>query len=429
MVNALETGVSSKAGRFFLVAGIGLGWHAASKLLRLMLALGLAALSLLSIEFLLEPLAELGLVYKLHQDIGGASLATLSLLGAIAAGRVVQQQIRPVRAGASPAHTQLAGRIVRENSRAAAGLVALGDKQVLFSDAGDAFLMYARRGRRFVVLFDPVGPRAAWPQLVTKLLKEAKACGCRVAFYQVSPDFLPVAADAGLRLFKLGDQAIVDLHRFDLKGGDWLKLRRSINRAERDGLEFSIVPPAEVAGLLDELAYVSDVWLAHHKAGEKGFSLGTFQRCYLCAHPVAIIRLEGRIVAFANILTTETKQDAFIDLMRHLPGTHRGMMDLLFVKIMLHLKAEGYRQLDMGMAPLSGLSARPTAPLWHRLGRLVYENGERLYNFKGVHAFKAKFDPDWQPRYLAVSGKREALPAVVDTALLISGGVRRLVRR
>lgn len=59
MVNALETDVSIKPGRFFLVAGIGLGWHAASKLLRLVLALGLAALSLLSIEFLLEPLAGL----------------------------------------------------------------------------------------------------------------------------------------------------------------------------------------------------------------------------------------------------------------------------------------------------------------------------------------------------------------------------------
>lgn len=429
MTDAITTGLDVARDAVSLRAPVGAPGPATAKLARLTAALGLTALSLISVEFLFEPLAELGLLYKLHAGLGGASLASLSLLGAMAAGRAVQRQIRPGRPGPTPCALQQASQIVQAHSRAAAGLVALGDKQILFSQAGDAFLMYARRGRRFVVLFDPVGPRCAWPELVMTLLRQAKASGCRVAFYQVSADFLPVAADAGLRLFKLGDQAIVDLARFDLKGGDWLKLRRSINRAERDGLEFSVIAPEAVPAILDELGYVSDVWLAHHQAGEKGFSLGTFQRAYVAAHPVAVIRLNGRIAAFANILTTEDREEAFIDLMRHLPGTHRGMMDLLFVKIMLHLKAEGYQRLDLGMAPLSGLSNRECAPLWHRLGRLIYENGERLYNFKGVHAFKAKFDPDWQPRYLAVSRKSEALPAMVDTALLISGGIRRLVGR
>ncbi|MGG7517259.1 phosphatidylglycerol lysyltransferase domain-containing protein [Allorhizobium undicola] len=319
--------------------------------------------------------------------------------------------------------------LVRGQDEATAGLVGLGDKHLFFSESGDAFLMYGRRGKSLVVLFDPVGPREAWGPLVLRFVRHARSIGCRPAFYQVSPHFLPVAADVGLKLFKLGDQALVDLKGFDLKGGDWLKLRRSINRAERDGLEFSCLPASAVPQVMDELEQVSEAWLAHHQAAEKGFSLGTFRRDYVAAHPVAIIRQEGRIVAFANILTTDTRKEAFIDLMRHRPGTHRGMMDLLFVKIMLHLKAEGFERLNLGMAPLSGLSDRPSAPLWHHLGRFVFENGERFYNFKGVQAFKAKFDPDWQPRYLAISHGKALLPVLADTALLIGGGVRGLLRR
>ncbi|MDQ0455180.1 phosphatidylglycerol lysyltransferase domain-containing protein [Rhizobium paknamense] len=353
----------------------------------------------------------------------------LSLVFGVAALRRTGLPLRHGIELGSQGDLALARLRVLEQDHAAAGLVALGDKHVLFSDSGDAFLMYARKGRSLVVLFDPVGPRQAWPALVMRFIRHARAIGCRPAFYQVSPDFLPVAADAGLKLYKLGDQALVDLTAFDLKGGDWLKLRRSINRAERDGLDFAMIAPEAVPGMLEELAAVSDAWLAHHQAAEKGFSLGTFRRDYVASHPVAIIRQEGRIVAFANILTTDTRKEAFIDLMRHRPGTHRGMMDLLFVKIMLHLKAEGFARLNLGMAPLSGLSDRPSAPLWHHLGRFVFENGERFYNFKGVQAFKAKFDPDWQPRYLAVSDRKALLPVLADTALLIGGGVRGLWRR
>ncbi|MBB4955507.1 phosphatidylglycerol lysyltransferase [Agrobacterium vitis] len=391
---------------------------------------GLVALALVGLELTLEPLAQLGLAYRITHGLGAGGMITLSFVVAAALGRTV---LRPGRArvAAVPAQTalQLARDIVAKQDDAAAGLVALGDKQILFSDCGHAFLMYGKRGRTWIVLFDPVGPHALWPALVMKMLREAKAAGCRVAFYQVSQAFLPTAVDAGLRLFKLGDQAVVNLPDFDLKGGDWLKLRRSINRSERDGLEFAVLAPADVSAVMDELGAVSDTWLAHHNAAEKGFSLGTFQRGYVASHPVAVVRMGGRIVAFANILTTQTKGCAFIDLMRHVPGVHRGAMDLLFVRIIQHLQAEGYLKLNLGMAPLSGLSDRRFAPLWHHLGRFLFEHGERLYNFKGVKAFKAKFHPEWQPRYLAVCDKRQTPQAVVDIALLIGGGLRGLVRR
>jgi phosphatidylglycerol lysyltransferase len=358
-----------------------------------------------------------------------AGVALLMTVGILVSGRMLRT-LRPVpRVAPSGEDMVEALQILATQPNASAGLVRLGDKNVLFSDCRQAFVMYARSGRSWVALFDPVGCRAAWPGLVVKFMEAARRDGCRAVFYQVSPEFLPCSLEAGLKPYKLGEQAVVDLAAFDLKGGAWLKLRRSINRAERDGLVFSMLAPQEVPDVLDELLMVSHSWLAAQNAAEKGFSLGTFQPGYVAAGPVAVIRLEGRIVAFANILSTSSNGDAFIDLMRHMPNTHRGMMDLLFVRIMEHMKGEGFRTLNLGMAPLAGLATHRRAPLWNHIGERIFRNGERFYNFQGVRAFKSKFDPQWQPRYLAVSGRGVPLASLMDVTVLIGGGLKGLLRR
>jgi phosphatidylglycerol lysyltransferase len=72
------------------------------------------------------------------------------------------------------------------------------------------------------------------------------------------------------------------------------------------------------------------------------------------------------------------------------------------------------------MAPLSGIESTSSSPLWHRVADTIYERGERLYDFQGLRAWKNKFDPVWQPRYLA-SRSGIALPWVLgDVIRLIS---------
>ncbi len=67
-------------------------------------------------------------------------------------------------------------------------------------------------------------------------------------------------------------------------------------------------------------------------------------------------------------------------------------------------------------------------PLWSKLARLVYRRGEPLYNFRGLRAFKEKFDPVWEPRYLAYPGGISLARAMADIAALIAGGYPRLFR-
>ena len=81
------------------------------------------------------------------------------------------------------------------------------------------------------------------------------------------------------------------------------------------------------------------------------------------------------------------------------------------------------------MAPLAGLEDRPLAPIMSRVGRLLFERGEDIYNFQGVRRYKDKYDPLWSPRYIAAARKWAIPILLADVGLLSSGGVAGLTRR
>ncbi|WP_370872308.1 bifunctional lysylphosphatidylglycerol flippase/synthetase MprF [Rhodopseudomonas julia] len=340
--------------------------------------------------------------------------------------------VRPwpgIREKATAEQLEHAVAIAAQQERPDANLVRMGDKSLMFSEDGAAFIMFARQGRSWVALFDPVGARASWPGLVWKFVETARQHGGRAVFYEVGPRDLSLYADAGLAAFKLGESAKVKLADFELQGGRRSNFRNALRKGERAGFEFEVYPADRVPEILNELKAVSDVWLAYHNVREKAFSLGAFDEAYVAAQPVACLRHQGRIIAFATLLTTQVRYEASIDLMRVAPDAPNGTMDFLFLKLILLFKEEGYEWFDLGMAPLSGFRSGSAATLWNRVGRAVFEHGERFYHFKGLHGFKDKFDPHWEPRYMAVSGGINPLIALTDVTVLIGGGLRGVVSK
>ena len=104
-------------------------------------------------------------------------------------------------------------------------------------------------------------------------------------------------------------------------------------------------------------------------------------------------------------------------------------MDYLFVELIEWGRREGYQAIEFGMAPLSGLDDRPLAPVLSRVGALIFERGEEIYNFQGVRAYKGKYDPVWRPRYMAAPNKWAIPLLLADMGLLTSGGVAGLAKR
>lgn len=310
-----------------------------------------------------------------------------------------------------------------------AALALLGDKHLLFSPAGDAFIMYQVRGQSWIAMGDPVGPEPAREALAWRFREMADRHGGRVVFYQVQAHNLPLYLDLGLTAMKLGEEGVLPLAGFSLDGPAHKDLRQAYRQAGRNGLSFEMVPPGAVPALMGELRRISDSWLAEKRTREKGFSLGNFQPEYLAHFPCALIRRQGRVIAFANVWASAGKHELSIDLMRYLPEAPKGVMDYLFLELMLWGAREGYDQFNLGMAPLSGLESHPLAPLWHRLGTLIYRHGEHFYNFEGLRAYKNKFAPVWRPKYLVAPGGIGLPTILLDVAALISGGIKGMFSR
>jgi len=131
----------------------------------------------------------------------------------------------------------------------------------------------------------------------------------------------------------------------------------------------------------------------------------------------------------ANVWAGASKEELSADLMRYADDAPAVVMDYLFTELILWGKAQGYRWFSIGMAPLSGFERHRLAPGWTRLGRLLFRFGDHFYNYRGLRAFKEKFRPSWEPRYLASPGGL-ALPFVLtDIAILISGGIGGVIGR
>lgn len=323
-----------------------------------------------------------------------------------------------------------ARRIAARSKCVMADLALLGDKALLFSESGNAFLMYAVEGRSWIALGDPVGPAEEWGELAWRFREAAHRQGAWIAFYEVSAEGLPLCVDLGLTMIKLGEEARVPLPSFSLDGGGSRKsLRRRCREIEKLGARFEVVDSPDVPALLPQLRRISDAWLEAKRTREKGFSLGRFDEAYLANFPLAVVRLNGQPVAFANVWRGADAEELSLDLMRYTSEAPPGVMDYLIVELMLWGRNQGFRWFNLGMAPLSGLENRALAPLWTRLGALVFQLGEHFYNFQGLRAYKQKFDPVWRPRYLASPGGL-ALPRILaNVATLISGGWRGLVAK
>jgi phosphatidylglycerol lysyltransferase len=332
---------------------------------------------------------------------------------------------------AEPGRQELetASAIVHNSADVSANLALLGDKRLLFSPEGDAFIMYAVEGRSWIARGDPVGPDSRWPELIWKFRELSDRYDGRAVFYEVGQDHLHLYLDLGFSLLKLGEEARVPLTDFSLEGSTRKGLRYTQRKLEKEGCRFNVIQPVAMPAHLDTLKNISDAWLMEKNTREKGFSLGFFQPDYIRQCPVALVTRNERIEAFANLWEGAQQEELSIDLMRYLPEAAEGVMEYLFVSLMLWGKEQGYRWFNLGMAPFSGLENRALAPLWNRLGAFVFRYGEHFYNFQGLRQYKEKFGPQWRPRYLASPGGL-ALPQIfANLATLISGGIKGVVAK
>lgn len=297
-----------------------------------------------------------------------------------------------------------------------------GDKAFYWAMGGKVLFAFARTRDKLAVLGDPLGPKELISPAIAEFQQYADRYALSVVFYQVGPEYLSIYHDNGYRFFKLGEEALVDLAGFTLSGKRNTDLRTVNNRFQREGYRFEIATPPHLAELLDELRAVSAEWLDGKK--EMGYSLGWFDEAYLQRSGIAVLRdTEGRAIAFATLAPVyDGGRTLSIDLMRHRRETPNGTMDYMFIQLLEWAREQGYARFNLGNAPLASVGQNKSAMREERLAALVFRYGGHWYGFQGLRRYKAKFAPEWEPRFLAY-------PVSVSLPLLTVDLVRLVNRK
>jgi phosphatidylglycerol lysyltransferase len=315
-----------------------------------------------------------------------------------------------------------AERIVRAQDRAEAMLALMGDKSFLFSRTGKAMLAYGKHGRSWIALYDPIGPKEEWRELIRRFVELAADQGGRAAFYEIGAEALPLYLDAGLSIIKIGEEACIPLRTFSLEGSRRAELRNALSRGEREGLAVDFAEPDSDPVVVAELHVVSDAWLAGRRSREMAFSVAGFRDDHVARQHLALLRQGSKTIALLSLMTTACKTQVAIGIMRHAPEAPPSAMRFLVTRVILHFKEAGFEYFSLGMAPLAGVEQTPLASPWHRIAALLRQRGGHFYNFQGLRAFKDSFHPVWQPRYHAASGTIGPFIALTDVAALTNPG-------
>ncbi|MEM8630033.1 MAG: bifunctional lysylphosphatidylglycerol flippase/synthetase MprF [Pseudomonadota bacterium] len=355
-----------------------------------------------------------------------ASLVVALLLAAIAFDSVLSNRRTPKPGEPIP---DVVRQLVAESEDTESNMALIGDKSFLISNDGKAFISYADTGSSLISKGEPVGDMEQGRELIWELRERADREGKRCAFYAVSPRYLPTYLDLGLTIMKIGEVARVDLDGFTLDGSSKKSFRQARNRALRENCTFEIIPKENLAPVLPELRAISDTWLASKQGEEKSFAMGGFEEGYVSNFDFAVLRdPTGKIIAFANLFQSGHKHELSLDLMRYIPDGPNFAMDALFAEMMVWGAEQGFHWFSLGSAPFSGIDNRQLASFWNRLGGFVYEHGEHFYHFEGLRDFKQKFNPVWEPNYLASPGGFAVPRILYEVNVLVSGGVRGLIK-
>ncbi|MCL4222299.1 MAG: bifunctional lysylphosphatidylglycerol flippase/synthetase MprF [Phycisphaerales bacterium] len=357
--------------------------------------------------------------------IGPKAEASRMLRGALLTALVgvaffIRQAVRPVKERITPTPDQIneAVKVISDSEGSSSPLVVgAGDKGV-WRGAGDGLIVYQRAADKMIVYADPVVTPGREVDFLRNLLTFTDTEDFDLIFYEVSDRWLGPLHEFGFSFFKLGEEAVIPISGFTMQGGDWSGMRQIVRRVEKAGFAFQVYHPPHATDLIRQARQVSDSWLEHKQVREMQFSLGYFSEPYLQFFPIGgVLDAERQLVAFVNLLAT--RAEVSVDLMRFRSGLVDNLMDYCIAKSMIWAAETGHTRFSLGMAPLADVGIYRRSRPFERGARLVYQHAERVYNYRGLKAYKEKFHPVWEPRYLAFQGPWTLAESLVTCMRLI----------
>jgi lysyl-tRNA synthetase class 2 len=356
----------------------------------------------------------------------GAETVTLTTgaFGMLAFACAAVLLLRPSRglAGAGPeGDARLRDLLHRHGDGDSLGYFALRhDKQVVWAPSGKAAIAYRVVNGVSLASGDPIGLPSEWPQAIGQWLADCTRHGWTPAVLACGTTGGKAYRRAGLDVIELGDEAILDVPGFSLQGRAMRGVRQAVNRMRRAGYTCQVVRQRDLSPeALAEAIRTADV-LRDGKV-ERGFSMALSRLgdpgdgdclLVLCRDGDGVLRGLLHFVPWG-------RDGLSLDLMRGDRKAPNGLTELMVVSAVEAAAETGVARVSLNFAVLRSVFARaeelgagPFIRLWDRILRLA----SRVWQIESLYRANAKYEPDWQPRFLCFPTARD-LPRIAIAAM------------
>jgi len=314
------------------------------------------------------------------------------------------------------------------------------DKSIIWSPTGKSCIGYRVQSGVMLASGDPIGDPEAWPGAINAFLDEA----ARHAWVPAVLGCSELGAetwcreDSGLTALELGDEAIVNVADFTLRGRSMRNVRQMVTRVCKHGYVADVrrvrdIPRDEI----DRMNRQADSWRGNPT--ERGFSMALGRvggegddDCV-----IATATEDGVLRAILHFVPWGS-DGLSLDLMRRDRAAQPGLNDFLIVEAIKRAPDLGVKRISLNFAMFRAalergerIGAGPVLRAWRSLLLLA----SRWFQIESLYKFNAKFCPEWVPRFVVYTGTRDipriGLAALEAEAFVVwpTVEVRRIARR
>lgn len=278
------------------------------------------------------------------------------------------------------------------------------DKSVVFSPDGQACVTYRTEGSVSVASADPIGRPASWQSAIQVWLEQCRRHGLYPAVLSSSEHGSHEYVEAGLKAFALGDEAIIDVETFSLRGRSMRPVRQAVTRLRRAGYTTQVRRHGELsADELRRIEVLAQEWRGEET--ERGFSMALNRlgdpadaRCVIItAHDA-----QGRVRGFLSFVPWGVR-GASLDLMRRDRDAENGLNEFLVSELIEAAPVHGIRRISLNFAVFrevfSSADQVGAGPIT-RLNDAALSFASRFFQLETLYRSNDKYKPTWVPRLL-----------------------------
>ncbi len=285
-----------------------------------------------------------------------------------------------------------------------------------FADDGRAAVGYRVIGTVAVTTGEPFGATDRRVPATREFADYCRAQGWTPCLYSITAGIRDATTAMGWYSVQVAEDTVVPLAGLKFTGKKWQDVRTAINKAAKAGItaEFWTYRDAPLS-IVDQIRSISEEWVSDKGMPEMGFTLGGLDElddpAVRCLVAVDGDRTVHGVTSWLPVYGEGHPVGWTLDFMRRRAAGFRGVMEFLIASAALGFQEEGAEFLSLSGAPLARLDRGEQLGALQRVLDVTGKALEPVYGFRSLLAFKAKFQPTYQPLYMAYPDPAN-LPAI-----------------